>query len=387
MSNGQVHQARLARVQEALVEQGVDVLCIRDTSNIAWVTGFEHVFDAERAHAVAVLGEGSCTLHTDSRYAAAAAQAAQGTGVVVDAARDAQGKPKSHAVWLTELVGTDERCAQARPVRVGIEDTITLGEYRKLQRAVEDGVRAIELVETTDVVMKLRMVKDDEEVRKLQAAQAIADAAFEHVVGLMRPGMTERQVQLELDAFMLAQGADGLAFPSIVATGPNGANPHAQPSDAPLEMGQCVVMDFGVQANGYCSDVTRMVFVGEPNERISAAYQVLRQANEQVQAMLKPGVTGKQAHELAERILAEGGFAGKMGHGLGHGVGRDVHEDPVLAPRNDQPLCVGNVVTVEPGIYLEGDFGMRLEDCGVITEEGYKPFSSIPHDMIVIPRP
>ncbi len=386
MSAGTVHEARAARVKDALAQQGLDVLCIRDTSNIAWLTGFEHVFDAERAHALAVPAVGPCVLHTDSRYASAATGAARETTVVVDAARDGQGRPKTHAAWLVEHVCNDGRFGGIdRPVRVGIEDTIELGEFRKLEGEAKDAARAIELVETTDVVLGLRTVKDDEEVRRLQAAQSIADAAFEHIVGFIRPGMTERQVQLELDTFMLAHGAEGLAFPSIVATGANGANPHAQPGDVLLEAGQCMVMDFGVVANGYCSDVTRMVFLGEPDERMRAAYDVLRQANEQVQAMLKPGVTGRQAHELAERILADGGFAGKMGHGLGHGVGCEVHEDPVLAPRNDQPLCAGNVVTVEPGIYLEGEFGMRLEDCGVITDDGYRPFSTIPHDMVVLP--
>ena len=114
------------------------------------------------------------------------------------------------------------------------------------------------------------------------------------------------------------------------------------------------------------------------------AWRVLRQANEEVEAMLKPGVTGKEAHELAERVLAEGGFEGKMGHGLGHGVGLEVHELPVLNPRNDKPLVTGNVVTVEPGIYLPGQFGMRLEDCGVIERDGYQPFSKLGHEMVVI---
>ena len=239
-------------------------------------------------------------------------------------------------------------------------------------------------VETTDVVLRLRAVKDGDELARMAAAQAITDAAFAHIVGLMAPGMTEREVQLALDDFMLKHGAEGLAFPSIVATGPNGANPHAIPSGTVLEAGQCVVMDFGARACGYCSDMTRTVFLGRPEGEMLRAWEVLREANEAVEAFVRPGVMGRECHELAEKVLADGGFGGLMGHGLGHGVGLDVHELPTLNPRNDQPLQAGNVVTVEPGIYLPGRFGMRLEDCGVVTERGYEPFGCASHEMVVI---
>ena len=178
----------------------------------------------------------------------------------------------------------------------------------------------------------LRAVKEPSEVARLRAAQAVTDAAFAHIVAFMRPGMTEREVQIELEDFMRRHGAEGLAFPSIVATGPNGASPHAIPGATRLEAGQCVVLDFGARACGYCSDMTRTVFLGEPDERLRAAYEAIRQANEQVEAALRPGVTGKDMHELAERVLADHGFAGKMGHSLGHGVGIDIHEEPNLSP-------------------------------------------------------
>ncbi len=196
--------------------------------------------------------------------------------------------------------------------------------------------------------------------------------------------MTEREVQIELEDFMRRHGAEGLAFPSIVATGPNGASPHAIPGATRLEAGQCVVLDFGARACGYCSDMTRTVFLGEPDEHLRAAYEAIRQANEQVEAALRPGVTGKDMHELAERVLADHGFAGKMGHSLGHGVGIDIHEEPNLSPRNPHPLVPGNVVTVEPGVYLSGEFGMRLEDFGVITHDGFAVFTQSTHDMVII---
>ena len=218
----------------------------------------------------------------------------------------------------------------------------------------------------------------------MRAAQAITDAAFAYICTYLKPGMTERQVQIELEDYMLRHGASGLAFSSIVAGGPHGASPHAVPSNTRLEAGQCVVFDFGARAQGYCADMTRVVFLGEPSAPMRHAYEVLREANETVEAMLAPGITGAQAHQKAEEILAAGGFAGKMGHGLGHGVGIDIHEQPTLSLRNTNALRAGNVVTVEPGIYLPGEFGMRLEDFGVVTETGFQVFTQSSHEMVII---
>lgn len=357
-----------------MAQLGLDAMYVRDTSNIAWLSAFEGVFDGEAAHAVFVDRDRS-RLHTDSRYTAAFRRCAQGGPweVVEDGA--------GHAKWLASLL-SDERA-------IGIEDGIPLSEFRALEKVMafegEKGESGrVRLEETNDLVKKLRSVKDAYEVECLKAAQAVTDAAFAHICSFMKPGMTEREVQIELEDYMLRNGAEGLAFSSIVACGANGASPHAIPGDARLEAGQCVVMDFGARARGYCSDMTRMVFIGRPDQRIAAAYQVLREANEQVEAMLAPGVSGAAAQRLAEDILAEGGFAGKMGHALGHGVGLDIHESPVLAHRNSEPLVCGNVVTVEPGIYIEGEFGMRLEDFGVITEKGFEVFTKSPHDMVII---
>lgn len=355
--------ARLKRVRDALDGLGLEALYLRDTSNIAWATAFDGVFDAERAHAL-LLTHAGATLHTDSRYAAACRAAAQGTPIAIDDAK------VSHVAWLADQFGAGT---------LGIEDDITLAEFR----ALEEKLPKVHITETHDVVRGLRAVKSLEEIERLRAAQAITDAAFAHIVDFVHPGLTEREVKVELEDFMLRHGAAGLAFPSIVATGPNGANPHAQPTDAPLEAGQCVVMDFGACACGYCSDMTRMLFLGEPSAELARAYEVLRAANEEVETMLAPGVTGAQAHAVALSVLEQGGFGG-MGHGLGHGVGMEVHEDPVLAPRNTEALAVGNVVTVEPGIYVEGHFGMRLEDFGVITDSGFEVFTQSSHEMVII---
>ena len=402
--------ARLTRVRETIEAQGAAAFCVRDTSNIRWACAFDGVFDEERAHALVVTSD-RAVLHTDSRYEQACRCAANGTGVEVNADRvrhaqavaavlglaDAEGRTSDAALLGGSAAGHGQArpsdvaaygehvaalvaAATAEPVMVGIEDDIALSEYRRFERDLPSAV----LWETNGLVVGLRAVKDAGEIARMRAAQAVTDAAFSHIVGFMRPGMTEREVRLELEDFMLRHGAEGLAFPSIVATGANGASPHAIPGETLLEAGQCVVIDFGARARGYCSDMTRTVFLGEPSPKMRDAYATIRRANEEVEAHLRPGVTGKEAHELAERILAEGGFEGRMGHGLGHGVGIDIHEEPTLSPRNDRALVAGNVVTVEPGIYLPGEFGMRLEDFGVVTEAGFDVFTRSTHEMVIL---
>ncbi len=351
---------------------GIDALYVRDTSNIRWLTYYDGVFDEERAHALLVMRDRSI-LHTDSRYSNAIRKEAQriASDIAVSDARIA------HAKFAKECLVPQ---GAAFDGKLGIEDSISYSEFVKLAEVFGTGT----LAATTDVVVGLRAVKSISELSRMLAAQAVTDAAFEHIVGFMKPGMTEREVQLELDDYMLRHGGEALSFSTIVATGANGADPHAIPGKTRLEAGQCVVMDFGAKAYGYCSDMTRTVFLGQPDQKMSAAWETLRRANEGVESLLRPGVTGAQAHEYAEKVLGSGGFGGTMGHGLGHGVGIDIHEQPVLNTRNDAPLVRGNVVTVEPGIYLPGEFGMRLEDCGVITANGFEPFTRLGHDTVVI---
>lgn len=369
---------RLESLRAVLAQHHLDAMCVRNTANIAYLTDFEGVFDAEQAHALLVTPT-TAILHTDSRYDNACRHAADPRYIHIDSATDSEGRGKTHACWLAEQVSSDSVGAS-----IGIEDTITLAEFRQLEDEFAQAAGSMQLVETHDVVRKLRAVKHNDELQRLRAAQAITDSAFSYMLGVIKPGMTERQVQQELDAFMMSHGADELAFPSIVATGPNAANPHAQPADTPLEAGQCLVMDFGAKKAGYCSDMTRTIFIGGPDAQLVSAYEVLREANEQVEAMLCPGITGLEAHNEAQRILEEGGFGGLMGHGLGHGLGRSVHELPNLNLRNNEALEAGNVVTVEPGIYVEGAWGMRLEDFGVITDEGFDVFTQSSHDLVII---
>lgn len=386
---------RLTRMREALREQGADAWLIRDTSSIYWVSSFDHIFDEEAAHALLV-DDVNARIHTDSRYSESMRRANTADVIEVDDTWAA------HTRWAVEHLSAGSALA--------IEQSMTLGEYRSLMRAIDEAaqldvgtgadasaqtyesdgvdsdssVEPIRVIETSGVLLGLRAQKDEDEIARMQHAQDITDAAFAELARWVRPGMREIDVARELERLTYAHGATGLAFPSIVAAGANGALPHAQPGETILEAGQCVVLDFGAKAFGYCSDMTRMLFIGQPDRELERAYEVLRQANEESEAMIRAGVLASEVHNHAEEVLAQGGYKGRMGHALGHGVGIDIHELPVLAPRNKKPLEAGNVVTVEPGIYIPGEFGMRLEDFGVVTADGYHVFTKSTHDMVII---
>ena len=373
--------SRLERMRENMSACGIDDFYCRDISNVQWLTEFEGVFDDEPAH-LAFVTPKKAFVHTDSRYADACDRASQHTPWIVDACGGA------HASWVARqfaafhaAAGTSEGenvCA------MGIEDAIELREFRELERAFSEAKWKPRFVETDGFVKKMRAVKDERELSAMRAAQAITDAAFEHIVEFMGEGMTELEVKSELEETMRRLGAEGLAFDSIVASGPNGAAPHSIAGERRLQAGDMVVMDFGARKGGYCSDMTRTVCIGEATPLTREVFAAVREANEAVEAMIRPGRTGAAMHHLAEDVLAHNGFAGKMGHGLGHGVGIDIHELPVLSPRNEAPLEVGNVVTVEPGVYLPGEIGCRLEDFGVVTEDGFEVFTKSTHELVII---
>lgn len=371
-SLGELSAQRIARVREVCQQQGIDDFIARDNMNIYWMTAFDDIFDPDRAHALLVTPKGAI-MHTDSRYSTNCLDRVEriGSSVAIDDER------KSHAVFARDIVKKE---GEGR--KLGIEDDITLAEYRKVVSELDGS--GIQLAETTGLVNGLRAVKDVRELARMKAAQKITDDAFSHIIEFIKPGMTELQVKIELEDFMVRHGSQGVAFESIVACGANGASPHGQAGNRIIEEGHSVVMDYGAKAFGYNADMTRTVFIGTPSDEMRAAYETIRRANETVESTIKAGVIGRDMHELAERILVEGGFGGKMGHGLGHGLGVDVHELPYLNATYDKPLEVGNVVTVEPGIYIAGKFGMRLEDFGVVTSEGYERFTQSTHEMVII---
>jgi len=226
------------------------------------------------------------------------------------------------------------------------------------------------LVAVGNLVGDIRVVKSADEIAALERAITITDQAFERVAAGISEGDTERQIALRLDVAMRELGASGPSFPTIVASGPNSAFPHHEPSDRSIVAGEPIVIDMGAMVDGYCADLTRTVWVGEPNEILRAIYPVVLRALEEAEAELVSGMTGRESDGIAREVIAGAGYGDFFTHSLGHGVGVQIHERPSLSPRSDEQLAPGHLVTIEPGIYLPGMGGVRIEDVAIVEHDG-----------------
>lgn len=222
------------------------------------------------------------------------------------------------------------------------------------------------------------MVKEPDELDAITRAVLLGDEAFAHAASVAAPGMTEKQLAWEVQRYAMEHGADDLSFATIIAGGAWGALPHAYPRDVPLAEGTGVVMDLGVRVDGYCSDLTRTIFLGEPDDEFQRIYDIVLTAQMMAEERIEAGMSGSEAHLIAATVIAEAGHAEHFGHGLGHGVGLDVHEAPRLAPSGDRELADGHVVTVEPGIYIPGWGGVRIEDQCVMEDGRLRSLSTAP---------
>lgn len=233
-------------------------------------------------------------------------------------------------------------------------------------------------------INELRKIKSAEEIECIKKAQAIAEDAFSHILRFIKPGVTEKQISLELDFYMLSHGAEALSFETIAVTGAKTSMPHGVPDETVVKNGDFVTMDFGAVYKGYHSDMTRTVAVGNVSEEQKNVYDIVLKAQKAAIDTLKKDVPCADADKAARDIISSEGFGNYFGHGTGHGVGIEIHELPNLSLRSEEKLAVGNVVTVEPGIYLPGKFGVRIEDMAVITENGYENLTTIPKELIIL---
>jgi Xaa-Pro aminopeptidase len=250
-----------------------------------------------------------------------------------------------------------------------------VGLYNRLQ----EGTPETELVAVERLVLRQRQLKDAEEVAAIRAAVKCADGAWDHLCHVIEPGMTERQAAWTLERHMREHGASAASFPIIVGSGPNGAMPHATAGERALGAGEPIVIDFGAVVDGYCSDITRTICLGTPNGRYLEIWHLVRQVQEEVEAALRPGMSGQEADALARDAFAAAGYGEAFGHGLGHGVGLAIHEDPRLSVRSEEVvLAPGMVFTVEPGLYFPGWGGVRIEDIVVMGEEGVEVVTGAP---------
>jgi Xaa-Pro aminopeptidase len=253
--------------------------------------------------------------------------------------------------------------------------------HERLAEIVPDGV---EHVPAGGLIEELRLVKDPGEIDKIRAAARVADEALQEVLDAGIAGRTERDVALDLEIAMRRRGASGPSFAPIVAAGAHGALPHAQPRDRAIPEGTLVVIDWGAQLDGYASDCTRTVGVGEIDPRDREVYELVRHAQEAALAAVRPGPLGKEVDAIARQIIDAGGHAEHFGHGLGHGVGMEVHEGPRLSKQGETALAAGQIVTVEPGVYVPGQVGVRIEDLVAVTADGHEVLTSLPKDLQIV---
>ncbi|MGE5689212.1 MAG: M24 family metallopeptidase [Pseudomonadota bacterium] len=277
----------------------------------------------------------------------------------------------------------------SRNLPVGLAQTLSgriLFEADHVTYAAWETLRAggLELVPTTGLTVGLRAVKEAEELEAIRHAASITDRGYARLAEEPFAGRTERDLAWRMEQLLHEEGADGLAFPVIVAGGPNAANPHTVPGDRPLQEGDTVIVDAGATWGGYCSDCTRTFAVGELSDRLSDAYELVRDAQLAGLQAVAPGIEGKAADAVPRRIVDATEFEGTFGHGLGHGVGMEVHEAPTLRPESTDLLAAGNVVSVEPGIYLPGEGGIRIEDLVVVTEDGCERLSLFPKELLQV---
>lgn len=261
-------------------------------------------------------------------------------------------------------------------------DRLTVTQLKNLRKALH-GIK-LTTVATDKIIDSFRAVKNEAEIENICRAQRIAEAAFDHILGFIKVGVTEKEVALELDHYMLSHGADGLSFETIAISGANTSKPHGVPTDKKIEHGDFVTMDYGAVVNGYHSDMTRTVAVGAASDEQKKIYKIVFEAQLAVLRVLKNGVKCSDADKAARDVITEAGYGEYFRHSTGHGVGIEIHEKPFVSPKSTATLCSGNVVTDEPGIYIPGKFGVRIEDMALITENGCKNLTKAPKELIII---
>jgi Xaa-Pro aminopeptidase len=273
----------------------------------------------------------------------------------------------------------NENSAHTAAVNSNVCTVAKLNGYRKRL-----GVEIVSDDRLAKAVSEIRLVKTPDEIQKIIAAQRIAEKGFEHILDFIKVGRTEREVQLELDFYMLSHGAEALSFDTIALSGKNTSLPHGVPSDKPIESGDFVLLDYGAVVDGYHSDMTRTVCVGQPSEEMEYVYNTVLKAQLAALDFARSGIGGCELDKVARDIIAKAGYGSNFGHSLGHGVGMEIHENPLASPRKKDIMPENSVVTVEPGIYLEDKFGVRIEDFVVLKADGCENLTKAEKKLLVL---
>lgn len=358
--DGGMNMSRVSKIQSQLGEQGIDALLISSEYNRRYVSNFTGTAGA------CLITKEEAFFITDFRYVDQATEQATDFEIV------------QHKNGLFEKVA--ELIEQAQVKTLGFEKYhVTFDTYETMQEAFDAELKPI-----GRFIESFREVKDAEELATIRKAVEIAEKGFEHILDYIEAGMTEIEVANELDFYMRSLGASGVSFETIVASGERSAMPHGVASDKKIEQGDMITIDFGCYYNGYVSDMTRTIALGDPGEELKKIHQIVLEANLKVDEAICAGMTGAELDKIARDYIAENGYGDNFGHSLGHGIGLEIHEGPALHQKNDEPLKVGNVVTNEPGIYVSGLGGVRIEDDIIITEDGHETINRTSKELIII---
>ncbi|MDY6952193.1 MAG: Xaa-Pro peptidase family protein [Thermodesulfobacteriota bacterium] len=357
---------RIIRLRAKLEDHGLDTLLVLQGENRRYLSGFTgEDGQCDESAGALIITPDQQWLATDSRYETQAATEAPEFKIYC--------YPKGLAQALPEIL----KALHAE--RVGFESArVSYLQFQEFDQELKKQGSSVSLVPARDLVEELRITKDGKELEAMVQSLALSEAAFETILEALAPGLTEKELAWRLEKALREKGAEALAFPPIVAAGPNAALPHAIPTDRPVRENEPILFDWGSRLNGYCSDISRTIFLGEADDTFKTVYQVVRDAQSMATEAIKPGMNTERIDAIARDHIAAKGFGRYFGHGLGHGVGLAVHEKPRLSPTHPTTLQVGMVATVEPGIYIPSWGGVRLENMVVVQEQGAEVLNRIP---------
>lgn len=351
---------RLKKLRESMKLKGLDAILVIGDPNRNYLSGFTG------DESFSIITDNKALFITDSRYT-----------------QQAKNEVKDYEILEYKGAFPDffsDIIKKLNVKKVGFEDNVVSYElYTKFVSKTK-----AQLVPMKGIIEEIRLIKDKREIESIRKAASIADKAFSHMVKFIRAGMSEMEIGLELEFTMKKLGAKDLSFPSIVASGVRSSLPHGRATDKIVKTGEFLTLDFGCVFEEYCSDMTRTVAIGEPNDKLKEIYNVVLEAQESVLKFIKPGVKTNAIDSIAREYISQKGYGSYFGHGLGHGVGREIHESPRLSPMSDTVLKEGMIVTDEPGIYIPEFGGVRIEDLVVVTKDGCETLSKSPKNLICL---
>ena len=351
---------RIAKLREAMGKKKLDSVLLMGDPNRNYLSGFTG------NESFSLITQEEAFFITDSRFTEQASEQVKDYKILE------YSKGMSFVDFLSDLIDKNNI------KRLGFEENIV--SYS--QYVVFNSKLNCQLVPMEGIVEEIRIVKDDDEIKLMEGAAAIADKAFAHMVNFIKSGMTEREIGLELEFHMKKLGASALSFPSIVASGVRSSLPHGEATEKVIKRGEFLTLDFGCIYKEYCSDMTRTVVIGEPSREMLKIYNIVLEAEQLALKEYKPGIPAVEVDAVASNYISGKGYGKNFGHSLGHGVGREIHEAPIIGYKNNRKLESGMVVSDEPGIYIPGFGGVRIEDLLVVTEDGGRVLSKSPKNLI-----